>query len=330
MNTRNLRLAIRNILLETFLNEEASVIFDAEAIDVQPIKGTVEFDEDGVKVEPTKKKTKPAKNWKEYIVQTAEKYKGSLYDGKEVDAEYLKDFVEKYRQIVNTYLLFVKLLKTEEDKDNEIAKKMAEILSDPKIMGFSPDMDDSFGAFKKWYMTFNKTETAAALREADVFEKNSKYLSAIAVAQAIDTAEELMDGVVEKDGKPKETLQVPPEIKEKPEAEQKAAVEGAKKKLGAKVKEKLAGASKALAAKFKPPEPKEEETKKGDGTDPRDENYAWTLSPEGVPMDHPAMKALDADGDGTISQMDLTKWNLGGKDKYLASVGQKKFRAPGD
>jgi hypothetical protein len=47
-------------------------------------------------------------------------------------------------------------------------------------------------------------------------------------------------------------------------------------------------------------------------------------------MDHPAMKAMDADGDGKITQMDITKWNLGGKDKYLASVGQTKFRKPGD
>ena len=349
MNDFKLRLAIRNILQEAMLNEEFvtdpdkplpfNMMMDQTGEYVGPSLppgyGTVLADEEQAKkpAKERKLKQKAATNWEEYVKLTAIQYKDAEVNGNSIDEGYINNFVNEYKKIVSLFTVTKNNLKREDGSDNPIFEEAYRLMQEQ--IQFLDDMTDDYQSFQKWYMKFNESDMGQAIRESDPMTPGAKYMSAPALMAVIKELIPLVGQVFAEGGNPTPEVEIPPQVKEMPEEQQKVAVEKAKKKLGQKIKD---GFSKAVSGlKAQKPEPavpeegsEDAEKQKATGLNPNDENYAWTLPKDGIPKDHPAFKAMDSNGDGKIGQNDITKWTMGGMDKYLASVGQKKFRSPED
>ena len=258
----------------------------------------------------TEKKSKVAKNWKEYVSQTVEKYEGLSDAGKPIDEEYVSGFVEKYRNIIKKYKVFSDISQKE---DNEVAQKAVKIFSD--MMKFEPEMDDSFGAFQKWYMAFNDSELGKTYRDTDTFSENPKYLSAVAIMDMINSTNFVFDDLM--NPKKIEQMELPPKIKEEPPEKQAKAVEKAEEKIKDQFKNQIMKGLKAFGSKFKKEDGEDGGKKKG--------KYNPTKLPKEIPQDHPAYIAMDSDGDGRIGQREISAWMSGGMAKYLDKHGVTKF-----
>jgi hypothetical protein len=237
-----------------------------------------------------------AKSWDEYIEKTSQKYKGLTDAGKEVDEAYVKNFVEKYRNIVQKYEVFQK------QENNPVAEKAAGIFSE--MMAFTPGMTDSFSDFKKWYMKFNKSDLGKMYREIDTFADNPKYVSAVAIMDMINSTDVVFEDLMV----PKK-MELPPKIEELPPAEKEEKIEKAGEKIQAALRRAIVEPAKNFGSKFK----KEDSDKPKEAEDivkalPKEDRKEVEKTRAEVEKEF--LDKYDTNKDGKLSAMEITLMNM--------------------
>jgi len=237
-----------------------------------------------------------AKDWDDYIEKTAKKYKGMTDAGKEIDKEYVSNFVEKYRNIVQKYEVFQK------QENNPVAEKAAGIFSE--MMAFSPGMTDSFSDFKKWYMKFNKSDLGKMYRDIDTFADNPKYVSAVAIMDMINSTDVVFEDLMV----PKK-MELPPKIKELPAAEKEEKIEKAGEKIKAALTRAIVNPAKNFGSKFK----KKDSDKPQEAEDivkalPKEDREEVKKTKAEIEKEF--MDKYDTNKDGKLSSMEMTLMNM--------------------